>query len=156
MLFCIFYKLISKRIDKEYHKETLNYLIGFCSIILICLIIDSKFVDDIFNSIYELKNITKDEFFDIIHKTEYFTDFYEYVFSNIEVVILYGIEFCQTLSIVYIVVYIFNRLIIAENSISEGLYRKDFEIMFINTLIIIISSHSFIKSILIFGILFFR
>lgn len=143
MFFIIYILLKPKFSINDYDHDTIKVLMIVVLALIVIIPLSAYKCDSAFYNILINDKITKEEFFYMISHTDYIKEFYNCIFSNIHIVLLYSIEFIQTVSITYMFYYILKRLVTIENSIEIGFYKKDYEIILINLIIIIISAPFF-------------
>lgn len=148
ILICLFliitcYKIYRYITHSYYDKETTNYLLAFLAIVSI-IILKGKFrYTAIWSDIFSTEHTMVEEFIENIHHLEYFNEFYSYVRLNFLIVLLYSIEFTQTIFILYFAVHIFHKLLCTEEPLQTGFIASDFKIMLFNSLMIALTSPIF-------------
>lgn len=140
VLFLLLYKLYRYKTKEYYDKDTVNQLIVIIIFVAILIIVGTFKHNNVFLDIFSNKNIAESIFIDNIHKKEYFQELYNYVQSNFLPILLYSIEFIQTISISYLYVYIISKLLLTEEPLKYGLLSRNFETIIINVLVIFLSS----------------
>ena len=90
--------------------------------------------------IFDIVELEKSKFITELRQAKYVKELYNYVVSNFVVVLLYAIEYLQTISITYLVVYILYKLVSVEEPLITGFISTDWQIIISNILFIIFTS----------------
>lgn len=140
VIFFIGYIVNRKKHNEFYHDETVNCLLGllFVSIIIMAIILYKY--ENSWLEIYDVVKLEKSKFITELRQAEYVKELYNYVISNFAIVLLYAIEYLQTISITYLVVYILYKLVSEEEPLITGFVSTDWEIIVTNILFIIFAS----------------
>lgn len=140
IIFFISYLIYHKKCDEIYDSDTLQILMSN-SVFLWFLISMGIFKQkNFFENYFADKSVTEMEFIQIIHDKTYFEELYLYVFSNFPIILLLCFELIQMVSFAYCILFIFNRLLLSEEPLKHGLYQQDFNIIFLNSFIVTITS----------------
>lgn len=142
-LFIIFYKIYRRKTKTDYDKATTNYLLAFLVIVSIIILVGKIRYTAVWSDIFSTKHTTVEEFIENIHHLEYFNVFYSYVRSNFLIVLLYSLQFIQTIFIIYFAVHIFHKLLYTEEPLQTGFIALDFKIILFNSLTIALTSPIF-------------
>lgn len=136
----IIYRVYCNKTNTDYHNETNYTLMGFFLLIALILFIGIISYDYVWGNIFSTVKIEREVFVKCIHDFEYFNVFYSYVRSNFLVVLLYTIEFTQTLSVLYFILYFSYKLLYTKSPLELGFTSSDWETMILNVLIIVFTS----------------
>lgn len=136
----IIYRIYCNKTNTDYHSATNYTLTGFFFIIALFLFIGIIGYDYVWGNVFSAEEIKREIFVKCVHDLEYFNVFYSYVRSNFLVVLLYTIEFIQTLSILYFVLYFSHKLLYTKSPLELGFTSSDWETMILNVLIIVFTS----------------
>lgn len=136
----IIYRVYCNKTNTDYHNETNYTLMGFFLIIALILFIGIISYDYVWGNIFFTEKIEREVFVKCIHDLEYFNVFYSYVQSNFLLVLLYTIEFTQTLSVLYFILYFSYKLLYTKSPLELGFTSSDWKTMILNVLIIVFTS----------------
>lgn len=134
------YIVYRKKHNEFYHDETVNCLLGLSLFFLIIMRIILYTYENSWSEIYDIVGLEESKFITDIRQAEYFKELYNDVFSNFAVILLYAIEYLQTISITYLVVYILYKFVSVEEPLKTGFFSTDWEIIITNILFTIFSS----------------
>ncbi len=142
LFLCIIAYKICRRhmLDNTYDHTTSNLVLILLASILIIIFFSKTKYNAVWSNILITEGVVKEEFFENIHHIEYFEKFYSYVLSNFSIVLLYTIEFMQTIFILYFAVYISYKLLCTEEPLKTGFTTSDFTIIIFNSLMIFATS----------------
>lgn len=140
-LYIMAYKICRRHmLDSTYDRITSNFLLVISVLIFLIIFFSKTQYNAIWSSIFITEGVVEEEFLESIHHIEYFENFYSYVLANFSIVLLYTIEFMQTIFILYLTIYLFYKLLCTEEPIKSGFTPLDFTIIIFNSLMIAITS----------------
>lgn len=148
ILICLFlvitcYKIYRYITHSYYDKATTNSLLVFLAIISIIILAGKIRYTAIWSDVFSTEHTTAEAFIENIHHLEYFNEFYSYVRSKFLIVLLYSIEFTQTIFILYFTVHIFHKLLCTEEPLQTGFISSDFKAILFHSLMITLTSPVF-------------
>lgn len=141
--FIIFYKIYRRKTRTDYDKATTNSLLVFLAIISIIILAGKIRYTAIWSDVFSTEHTTAEAFIENIHHLEYFNAFYSYVRSKFLIVLLYSIEFTQTIFILYFAGHIFHKLLCTEEPLQTGFISSDFKTILFHNLMITLTSPVF-------------
>lgn len=134
------YKIYCNVKHENYHNDTINALLFTLFALAISLMVESDLYDDFWTQIYETENLNSDLFLSTIHAIDYFNGFYDYVSSYFSLILLYAIEFVNSVVISFLIIYILFKLYTTEKPLKFGLISTDLRTIMGTFLIIKVSS----------------
>lgn len=134
------YKIYCNVKHENYHNDTVNALLFTLFALAISLMVESDLYDDFWTQIYETENLNSDLFLSTIHAIDYFNGFYDYVSSYFSLILLYAIEFVNSVVISFLIIYILFKLYTTEKPLKFGLISTDLRTIMGTFLIIKVSS----------------
>lgn len=140
IVFFICYVIWHKKNNEYYDSDTLQVLLGIYILLVVSFLFGYFKQKYFFENYFANEIFTETEYIAILHNKPYFEELYTYAFSYFFIIMIYCFEFVQMVSFAYLILFTLKKLLYSENPLKYGMFQSDFNVMFINCFIIIVTS----------------